>query len=57
MGSDEPSISAHIRRNRRQQRFCTRRLNLTQSAASRQVHALETELGVRLFDRIGRGLS
>ena len=30
------------------------RLNLTQSAASRQVHALETELGVRLFDRIGR---
>src|SRR5262249_38335495 len=30
------------------------RLNLTQSAASRQVHALETELGVQLFDRIGR---
>jgi LysR family cyn operon transcriptional activator len=32
------------------------RLNLTQSAASRQVHALESELGVRLFDRIGRGV-
>jgi LysR family cyn operon transcriptional activator len=30
------------------------RLNLTQSAASRQIHALETELGVPLFDRIGR---
>jgi LysR family transcriptional regulator, cyn operon transcriptional activator len=32
------------------------RLNLTQSAASRQIHALESELGVRLFDRIGRGI-
>jgi LysR family transcriptional regulator, cyn operon transcriptional activator len=32
------------------------RLNLTQSAASRQIHALEGELGVRLFDRIGRGI-
>src|SRR5580693_1120210 len=30
------------------------RLNLTQSAASRQISALETELGVPLFDRIGR---
>jgi DNA-binding transcriptional LysR family regulator len=30
------------------------RLNLTQSAASRQIFALETELDVRLFDRIGR---
>ena len=30
------------------------RLNLTQSAASRQILALETELEVRLFDRIGR---
>src|SRR5262249_6179799 len=30
------------------------RLNLTQSAPSRQVHALETELGVQLFDRVGR---
>jgi LysR family transcriptional regulator, cyn operon transcriptional activator len=30
------------------------RLNLTQSAASRQIHALEGELGVVLFDRVGR---
>jgi DNA-binding transcriptional LysR family regulator len=30
------------------------RLNVTQSAASRQILALETELEVRLFDRIGR---
>ena len=30
------------------------RLNLTQSAASRQIHSLESDLGVRLFDRIGR---
>jgi LysR family transcriptional regulator, cyn operon transcriptional activator len=32
------------------------RVNLTQSAASRQIHALEGELGVRLFDRIGRSV-
>jgi len=31
------------------------RLNLTQSAASRQIQALEDELGLRLFARIGRG--
>ena len=30
------------------------RLNLTQSAASRQISALESELAVPLFDRIGR---
>ena len=30
------------------------RLNLTQSAASRQIQALEDELGLRLFARIGR---
>jgi LysR family cyn operon transcriptional activator len=30
------------------------RLNLTQSAASRQICALEAELGVPLFDRVGR---
>ena len=30
------------------------RLNLTQSAASRQIQALEGELGVRLFARVGR---
>src|SRR5476651_2709053 len=30
------------------------RLNLTQSAASRQISALELELGMPLFDRIGR---
>ena len=32
------------------------RLNLTQSAASRQIQALEDELGVRLFARIGRSV-
>ena len=32
------------------------RLNLTQSAASRQIQGLEAELGVKLFDRIGRGV-
>jgi LysR family transcriptional regulator, cyn operon transcriptional activator len=30
------------------------RLNLTQSAASRQISALESELAVPLFDRVGR---
>src|SRR5262245_40249129 len=30
------------------------RLNLTQPTASRQIHALESDLGVQLFDRIGR---
>ncbi len=34
----------------------TGRLNLSQSAASRQIIALEAELGIPLFDRIGRRL-
>src|SRR3984885_3311503 len=32
------------------------RLNLTQSAVSRQIQALEGELGLRLFTRIGRSV-
>jgi LysR family cyn operon transcriptional activator len=32
------------------------RLHLTQPAASRQILALEADLGVSLFDRVGRGL-
>jgi LysR family transcriptional regulator, cyn operon transcriptional activator len=31
-------------------------LNLSQPAASRQIHALEVELGVVLFEHVGRGL-
>jgi DNA-binding transcriptional LysR family regulator len=36
-------------------RACAR-LNLSQPAASRQIHALEAEFGVRLFHRVGRQL-
>jgi DNA-binding transcriptional LysR family regulator len=31
-------------------------LNYAQSSVSAQIHALEEELGVRLFDRLGRGI-
>src|SRR6267142_1787319 len=30
------------------------RLNMTQPTASRQIHALEVELGLLLFDRVGK---
>src|ERR1700753_4293020 len=36
-------------------RACAR-LNLSQPAASRQIHALEAELGVVLFEHVGRRL-
>src|SRR5262245_4636381 len=36
--------------------FGRARLNLSQSAASRQIMALEGELGIPLFDRVGRRL-
>src|SRR4051812_47726626 len=32
------------------------RLHLSQPAASRQIHGLQAELGVTLFDRVGRGM-
>ena len=53
--SHELRPPAHLRGDRRcRRRSSAARLNLSQPAVSRQIHALESDLGVPLFDRIGR---
>jgi DNA-binding transcriptional LysR family regulator len=53
---DEPRSPSHLPRPRRDLHFrrTADRLHLSQSAVSQQIAALEADLGVALFERIGR---